>query len=70
MQTSPMIVGGLAIALGYSAALIRGIPRAVSPELMRFHRAEQMKKLRTVLATLARLRTVEPFSLGKSAHEP
>jgi len=66
MQRSPMIVGGLALALGYASSALRRTPRAVSPELMRFHRAEQWTKLRAILYTLMRLRTVEPFSLGSS----
>jgi hypothetical protein len=30
------------------------VPRPVSPELMRFHRADQMRKLRHILGSLAR----------------
>ena len=41
-----LIVGGLALFAGYCTAALRRMPRAVSPELMRFHRAEQMRKLR------------------------
>jgi glycosyltransferase involved in cell wall biosynthesis len=66
MKRRPVIVGGLALALGYGSAALRRIPLAVSPELMRFHRAEQWTKLKAILYTLMRLRAVEPFSLGSS----
>jgi glycosyltransferase involved in cell wall biosynthesis len=66
MKRSPMILGGLALALGYSVSALRRTPLAVSPELMRFHRAEQWAKLRTIICTLMRLKAVEPFSLGSS----
>jgi biofilm PGA synthesis N-glycosyltransferase PgaC len=59
----PFIVGGLAVALGYSWAAIRGTPRAVSPELMRFHRGEQRIKLKAIIGKLARLRRVAPVGL-------
>jgi hypothetical protein len=35
----------------------------VSPELMRFHRHEQMKKLRAIFRTLLRLKKINNFSL-------
>lgn len=54
----PLIVGGLALALGYAWAATRRTPRVVSPELMRFHRAEQRKKLKTIVGALVRLKTV------------
>jgi glycosyltransferase involved in cell wall biosynthesis len=54
-------LAGCNIALGYSGALVRRIERPVSDELMRFHRAEQMGKLRRVVGSLARLRTFDKF---------
>jgi len=54
----PIIVGGLAVALGYSWAALRSTPRAVSPELMRFHRAEQRKKLKVIVSALVLLKKV------------
>ena len=66
----PFIVGGLAVALGYSWAAIQRTPRAVSPELMRFHRGEQWIKLKAIISELARLRRVTPAGLPSSASEP
>jgi glycosyltransferase involved in cell wall biosynthesis len=45
MRNRPLIIGGLLFELGYMWAFITRMPRAVSPELMHFHRAEQMSRL-------------------------
>jgi hypothetical protein len=63
----PLLLGGLALLAGYTSASLSRMPRAVSPELMRFHRAEQMRKLRAVLGSLSRLRKVDAFTLE---HQP
>ena len=42
----PPVLGGLALLLGYCSAALRRMKRAVTPELMRFHRAEQIAKLK------------------------
>ncbi len=50
MTKKPFVVGGLALLLGYAWAAVRQrSKRPVTAELMRFHRREQMKKLRAVL---------------------
>jgi len=49
--------------LGFLSAAIRRVPRPVSPELMRFHRSEQMQKLKAIVGTLARLKKVDAFSV-------
>jgi glycosyltransferase involved in cell wall biosynthesis len=59
----PVFFGGLALALGFLFASIRRIPRPVSAELMRFHRQEQMQKLKAILGTLVRLRKVDSFKV-------
>jgi glycosyltransferase involved in cell wall biosynthesis len=59
----PFLVGGLAVLAGFCSAALRRTTRAVSPELMRFHRREQMKKLRAILASALRLRKVDNFHL-------
>lgn len=64
MAKRPFIAGGLALFLGYFSALLRRMPRAVSPELMRFHRAEQMKKLKGVFRSLLRMKKVDSFALA------
>jgi poly-beta-1,6-N-acetyl-D-glucosamine synthase len=49
MRRKPYLVCGLLILSGYMWASIRGVERPVSAELMRFHRREQMQRLRTKL---------------------
>ena len=50
MTKRPFVIGGLMLLCGYSWALIRRAERPVSPELVAFHRAEQMRRLRTFVA--------------------
>jgi biofilm PGA synthesis N-glycosyltransferase PgaC len=64
MTKRPFLTGGLALLAGYVSAALRRMPRAVSPELMRFHRAEQMKKLKSVFRSLLRMKKVDNFSLA------
>ena len=45
MTKRPYLLGGLSLGLGYGWAMLRGIDRSVSNELMAFHRREQMRKL-------------------------
>jgi glycosyltransferase involved in cell wall biosynthesis len=61
MGKKPILLGGLALLLGYVWAALRRVNRVVSPELMRFHRHEQMKKLRAVFCTLLRFEKVNSF---------
>ncbi len=63
MTKRPLIVGGLALFSGYCWAAARRTPRTVSPELMRFHRAEQLRKLKLILRAVGRLKRVDNFSL-------
>lgn len=46
MTRRPYAVGGLVLLAGYLAALVRRVERPVSAELIRFHRGEQMHRLR------------------------
>ena len=59
----PLLLGGLAVLAGFTMSALRRTKRAVSPELMRFHRREQMTKLRAILAAAGRLRKVDQFRL-------
>jgi glycosyltransferase involved in cell wall biosynthesis len=59
----PFIIGGLALGAGYLSAAIRRIERPVSVELMRFHRKEEMQKLRAIFRSLIRLRRMDNFSV-------
>ena len=45
MTRRPYVVGGLALGAGYVIGSTRGIERPVSPELIKFHRQEQMQRL-------------------------
>ena len=57
----PYFVGSAATLFGYIWEGLSRNPRAVSPELMRFHREEQMQKLKTILTRIAKLQTVDKF---------
>jgi glycosyltransferase involved in cell wall biosynthesis len=59
----PLLSGGAALAAGYLWAAVRRVPRPVSPELMRFHRREQMHKLRAIVARSLRLQKIDNFEL-------
>jgi glycosyltransferase involved in cell wall biosynthesis len=59
----PYIVAGVAIFAGYVSAFLSSAERPVSPELMKFHRSEQMLKLKTILSSVCRLKKVNSFDL-------
>jgi hypothetical protein len=52
---------GAALLAGYCWAAARRVERPVSRELMRFHRREQMKKLRNIFSTLLKFRKINNF---------
>ena len=62
----PYLVDGMALGLGYCWAFLRRTPRPVSPELMAFHRKEQMAKLKAILKTLVSFKRVDNFSLERN----
>ena len=45
MTRRPYVLGGLALGAGYVVGSTRGVARPVSPELVKFHRQEQMQRL-------------------------
>lgn len=59
----PYVFKGLFIGLGFAWAGVRRVHRPVSPELMRFHRAEQRAKLKAILKSLVRFRRVDSFEV-------
>lgn len=59
----PYLLGGLSLGLGYLWAMVRRVERPVSRELMRFHRREQLTKLRVILRSLLRLKRVDRFQV-------
>jgi hypothetical protein len=66
MTRRPILIEGLALLSGYCWAALRRMKRPVTPELMRFHRREQMKKLRAIFRTLLSFKKVDNFSLVKT----
>jgi biofilm PGA synthesis N-glycosyltransferase PgaC len=63
LTNRPYIIKGLALGLGYYSALLRRTPRPVSPELMVFHRREQMLKLKIILKSLLTFKAVDNFEV-------
>jgi len=54
MRQKPYVIGGLALFSGYLWSWITGVERPISDELMRFHRAEQLERLKTLLTMSGR----------------
>ncbi len=48
MTKKPYVVGGTLLLLGYAWARVTGVDRSVSQELMKFHRGEQMRRLKQI----------------------
>ncbi len=61
MTKPPYLIDGAALGLGYAWAFISRQKRPVSDELMRFHRKEQMHKLRTILKSMLKSGRVDSF---------
>jgi hypothetical protein len=49
MRQKPLVLGGVFLLLGYFWAMVKRVPRPIAPELVSFHRAEQMARLRKML---------------------
>ena len=69
MAKKPYLVGGIALFCGYFWAAVRRVKRPVSDELMKFHRADQMTKLRAILRSLLRLKKADNFRVASKAKE-
>jgi biofilm PGA synthesis N-glycosyltransferase PgaC len=70
LAKKPYFFGGLALLCGYFWAALKRVKRPVSRELMHFHRADQMKKLRTILRSLVGLKKVDNFRLDVRPEPP
>lgn len=57
----PYLIGGLALGSGYMWAMLRRVKRPISRELMKYHRREQMRKLRNVLKSFLTFKSVDSF---------
>jgi len=66
LAKKPYLVGGLALLAGYVWAAVKRVQRPVSPELVRFNRAEQMEKLGAILSSMLRLKKVDNFRVAKA----
>ncbi len=64
LMKKPYVVGGLALLAGYFWAAVKRVQRPVSPELVRYHRAEQMFKLKNIFRSLLRLKKVDNFRVA------
>jgi len=61
---SPFLVGGLVLFAGYAWAALCRLKRPVLPELMHFHRREQMQKLRGILLALLKRQKIDSFRVA------
>jgi len=62
----PYLLNGAALGAGYLWAFLRRAERPVSDELMRFHRKEQMQKLRAILKSVVAVRRIDSFEVKPS----
>lgn len=63
LAKKPYLTGGLALLCGFCWAALRRVKRPVTDELMKFHRADQMKKLKSILRSMCRLKKLDNFRL-------
>jgi poly-beta-1,6-N-acetyl-D-glucosamine synthase len=63
MTKKPYFLGGIALFSGYAWAFLRRMKRPVSDELMRFHRVEQLKKLKAILRSLVTFKKIDSFEV-------
>ena len=64
MTKKPFIIDGLAIMSGYLWGFLTQMERPVSQELMKFHRHEQIQKLKLILNTVFKLKKIDKFHLS------
>lgn len=68
LTKKPYLIGGTALFAGFFTGLLKGEKRVVSDDLMRFHRHEQMIKLKAILWSIARFKRIDSFGLLPVAH--
>ena len=67
LAKKPFIAGGVALFAGFTWAALRRVKRPVSDELVKFHRADQMNKLKSIFRKLLRLKKVDSFRADTTA---
>lgn len=63
MSKKPYLIGGLVLGLGYVWAFLCQVKRPVSDELMKFHRKEQMEKLKRILKSILGSQRIDSFKV-------
>jgi len=63
LKKRPYVIGGVMLFAGYFSALLNGEKRIVSNDLMRFHRREQMMKLKAILLSIVTFKKIDGFGL-------
>lgn len=66
MAKRPYVLNGMALGAGYLWAFLRRVERPVSTELMRFHRQEQMQKLKAIFKSMVALKRIDNFEVKPS----
>lgn len=64
LTKKPFLTGGATLMAGYLYAALRRTRRPVSPEMVRFHRKDQMQKLSAICKTVLRRRKLDGFHLA------
>jgi poly-beta-1,6-N-acetyl-D-glucosamine synthase len=64
MTKKPYIIDGLFLMAGYLWAFLTRMKRPVTNKLMAFHRQEQMEKLKLIIKTLIRFKSINKFKLS------
>src|SRR6266851_1668331 len=59
----PYFLGGIALYAGYLSAFVRRMKRPVSDRLMRFHRKEQLVKLKAIFRSMFRFKRIDSFEV-------
>jgi glycosyltransferase involved in cell wall biosynthesis len=66
MTKKPYILDGISLMSGYLWAFLTRMKRPVTNELMAFHRQEQMQKVKLIITTLLRFKSINKFHLSSS----
>jgi glycosyltransferase involved in cell wall biosynthesis len=64
VKKKPYVAVGVCLGLGYLSACVRRMDRPVSADLMKFHRREQLAKLKAILFTIVRFKRVDSFQVA------